>query len=340
MTLNPSDRYTAGPDSQRMLRLEPRQLLAHEVPLEQHRALRRPAARPPGRRQARRHVRRRCRASRTWASTRSRSPSRARAGERIAVHVPRQADPRRQHDVGVRAGRIQPTHAAVRQQREVERHSSTLIRSRSCAADLELLLLDRAPQLLAQLAEHRRLLQRPRPGARGTAARCDAGCRARGAAARAGSARRSCSSARSPAGPSRESPSSSVPQNAQRPASALAGTPSAAAPPAGTRPSGCFGVATVVSTPRSAAHCSQRCSWRTALFSIVVRCTTASRSWQLSQSIRPPPPAASICGQLPVLELQHAVRAAGERPVVRHDHHRDRPARAPARRTGRAAARC
>jgi formate hydrogenlyase subunit 4 len=35
----------------------------------------------------------------------------------------------------------------------------------------------------------------------------------------------------------------------------------------------------------AAAHCSHRCSCRTALFSIVVRFTTASRSWQLSHNI-------------------------------------------------------
>ena len=71
------------------------------------------------------------------------------------------------------------------------------------------------------------------------------------------------------------------------PASALAGTVCACTAWRNW-PRGCFGAADVVSTPRSAAHCSQRWSWRTALFSIVVRFTTASRSWQLSQTIRPP----------------------------------------------------
>src|SRR5215212_7375045 len=53
---------------------------------------------------------------------------------------------------------------------------------------------------------------------------------------------------------------------------------------------GCFGIATVVSMPRAAAHFSQRFSSVTELFSILVTWTTPSRSLHTSHNIRQRPP--------------------------------------------------
>jgi len=49
------------------------------------------------------------------------------ARERKSLEIAREADARGQYDAGVIAGRIQPTHAAIGKQRQVQRHSNTLI---------------------------------------------------------------------------------------------------------------------------------------------------------------------------------------------------------------------
>ncbi len=43
-------------------------------------------------------------------------------GEGEALDVPRQADPCRKHDVGVVARGVQPAHASVRQESQIEAH--------------------------------------------------------------------------------------------------------------------------------------------------------------------------------------------------------------------------
>src|SRR5215203_672634 len=54
--------------------------------------------------------------------------------------------------------------------------------------------------------------------------------------------------------------------------------------------SGCFGIVTVVSMPRAAAHFSQRFSSVIESFCIFVTLTTPSRSLHSSHSIRQQPP--------------------------------------------------
>ena len=67
----------------------------------------------------------------------ARIASRSRRGrvraERVARQVPRQPDPGREHEVARGPAGVEPAHAAVGQQRQVD-HSSTRIRSRSSAA--------------------------------------------------------------------------------------------------------------------------------------------------------------------------------------------------------------
>jgi hypothetical protein len=47
--------------------------------------------------------------------------------ERVALDISGKANPRRQHDIRVVTGRVEPARAAVREQREVYHHSSPLI---------------------------------------------------------------------------------------------------------------------------------------------------------------------------------------------------------------------
>src|SRR5688572_9804381 len=80
-----------------------------------------------------------------------------------------------------------------------------------------------------------------------------------------------------------------VEQKVQRAASACC-PPSCCCTPDRKSLSGCFGIATVVSMPRAAAHFSQRFSSVTESFSIFVTCTTPSRSLHTSHSITQRPP--------------------------------------------------
>src|SRR5574338_947051 len=80
-----------------------------------------------------------------------------------------------------------------------------------------------------------------------------------------------------------------VEQNEHRVASACC-EPSCCCTPDRKSLSGCFGIATVVSMPRAAAHFSHRFSSVTELFSIFVTLTTPSRSLHTSHSIRLQPP--------------------------------------------------
>src|SRR5687767_5868340 len=102
-----------------------------------------------------------------------------------------------------------------------------------------------------------------------------------------------------------------VEQNVQRAVSACC-PPNCCCTPERKSLSGCFGIVTVVSMPRAAAHFSHRFSSVTELFSILVTCTTPSRSLHPSHSIRqrppehPYPPAAHLPAATP---CPHAPRA-------------------------------
>src|SRR6185436_13812589 len=80
-----------------------------------------------------------------------------------------------------------------------------------------------------------------------------------------------------------------VEQNVHRAASACC-PPNCCCTPERKSLNGCFGIVTVVSMPRAAAHFSHRFSSVTASFSILVTLTTPSRSLHTSHSIRQRPP--------------------------------------------------
>ena len=183
MTPRPSARKTAAPRSQRMRRLQPRQLLAHEVAFVQQR--------PGGRRQLVEPVHDRVghRGNRRHRLAHLRQHAQplpvARApGERVALDVSREANPRRQHDVRVLPRRVQPTDAAVRKQREIDRHSITRIWSRKSAAssNCSLSIARRSRSRSSPSAGD--ALQRLAPSAGDTRGRRAGGSRARDAAAR------------------------------------------------------------------------------------------------------------------------------------------------------------
>ena len=145
-----------------MLRVEPGQLLAHQVTLvQQRRSVGGQLVQPAPGRLVASAGRRRDRLAHLGQHAQPLPVARPpREGE--ALDVPRQPDARRQHDAGVLPGRIEPGDAAVGQEREVEGHSITLIRSRSSRGHLELLLVDRPLQPVPQFGEHRRpLVHRP-----------------------------------------------------------------------------------------------------------------------------------------------------------------------------------
>ena len=150
---------------------------------------------------------------------------------------------------------------------------------------LELLALDRLLQLRRAARRGSRRARAAPDSEPGTSARRAARSRAHAAGGRGGSARTRRSSARSPGGRSRGNRAATSRSTRSAPRRREAGAP-AAAPPGGTHPSGCFGIETVVSMPRSAAHFSHRWSCVTAFSTICVRFRTASRSWHWSQSIR------------------------------------------------------
>jgi hypothetical protein len=103
------------PRAQRMLRLEPRQLLAHEVPLEQQRPVAGPQlvdADEEAIVQPRQYLQ-------GFAELDEHAEPLAvarTAGEGVAVHVPRESHARREHDVRMRPGGIQPPDSAVGKQ--------------------------------------------------------------------------------------------------------------------------------------------------------------------------------------------------------------------------------
>src|SRR5918994_3352248 len=98
-----------------------------------------------------------------------------------------------------------------------------------------------------------------------------------------------------------------VEQKVQRAASACC-PPNCCCTPDRKSLSGCFGIATVVSIPRAAAHFSQRFSSVIESFCIFVTLTTPSRSLHSSHSIRQQPP------ERPCLPTGHPRAATRDRP--------------------------
>ena len=248
---------------------------------------------------ARRRARESSRAVAGSAATAPRAPAQhaqplaiARAtGERVALHVARQPDARGQHDVRVLARRVEPAHSAVGQEREIERHSSTLIWSRSsaatsnCSCSIARRSRSRSSPSTLRLLEHRRpsaarYWPPDVPRTRRARAQQIAQARLEGrVAVRAAHAARLAKSASS----GRRTSTARVGARRQR---------SAAAPPGGNRRADASAwppTSRCRAPPRTARTGA---AGAPTLFSIVVRFTTASRSWQLSQSIRPRPPAA------------------------------------------------
>src|SRR6188474_2150310 len=101
-----------------------------------------------------------------------------------------------------------------------------------------------------------------------------------------------------------------VEQNVQRAASACC-PPSCCCTPDRKSLSGCFGIVTVVSIPRAAAHFSQRFSSVIESFCIFVTLTTPSRSLHSSHSIRQQPP------ERPCPPADHPPAAAYDRRAPR-----------------------
>ena len=102
--------------SEWMLRVETRQLLAHEVPLVQQRSICRRQLIEPVKDGLAKLLHRR--EGLTHLRQHAQSLSVAGPGRKsVALDVPRKADPRRQHDVRVLARGVEPADASVRKQR-------------------------------------------------------------------------------------------------------------------------------------------------------------------------------------------------------------------------------
>ena len=122
----PCPKKHGGAAAHRMLRIQPGQLSTHQMPLVEQQ--------PIFTRQiihTHEHVmlETRRRAHRLAHARQHPQPfAVARATRKgKTLEIAREADARGQHDARVIARRIEPTHAAVRQQRQVQRHSNTLI---------------------------------------------------------------------------------------------------------------------------------------------------------------------------------------------------------------------
>ncbi len=110
-SLSPSEHRGTG--AQRMLRVEPRQLLAHQVPLVQERPIHRRQLVHAEQRvflhpfDAVERLANLCEHAQPLAVART-------PRERKPLDVPRQSHPRGQHDVSVRTRSVEPANAAIR----------------------------------------------------------------------------------------------------------------------------------------------------------------------------------------------------------------------------------
>ena len=148
-----------GAAAERVLRLEPRQLLAYKMSLVEQRAGRRRQFVEPvhhGLAQ-RRHRGHRLAHLRQHAQPLAVSRP---ASKRKALDISRQPDARRKHDVGV----LRRTRRANRRRRQAAEKDRQSFHHPNAIAqisrDLELFVVDRATQTLLQFAEHRGSLER------------------------------------------------------------------------------------------------------------------------------------------------------------------------------------